>query len=114
MSTIKKRNISKMHVKNGDQVQIISGKYKGQIGKIIKTLPKTSQVIIKNLNLKTKHIRPHQKEESGKIIHCETPIHSSNVMLYSMQSKIRSRYSILFESKSNKYRQLKKTKEIIK
>lgn len=108
------KSTTKMHIKNGDTVQIISGKYKGQVGEIIKTLPKTSQVIIKNLNLKTKHIRPNQKEENGKIINFEAPIHSSNVMLYSLQNKIRSRYSIILDKKSKKYRQLKKTNEIIK
>ena len=103
-----------MHIKNGDTVQIISGKYKGQIGKIIKALPKTSQVIIKNLNLKTKHVRPNQKEENGKIINFEAPIHSSNVMLYSIENKTRSRYNTILDTKSKKYRQLKKNNEIIK
>ena len=105
---------TKMHVKRGDMVQIISGKYKGQTGKIIKTLHKSSQVIIENLNIKTKHIRPSQKEESGKIINFEAPIHSSNVMLYSTKHKIRSRYHIIVNEQSQKYRQLNKVQEIFK
>lgn len=109
---IKKQNKSKMHVRNGDIVQVISGKYKNQVGEIIKVLRKNSQVIIKNLNIKTKHIRPKQQEESGRIINFEAPIHSSNVMLYSSKYQIRSRYRINI-SASGKRRELNKTQEII-
>ena len=105
---------NKIHVKNGDTVKIISGKYKGQIGKITKILHKKSQVIIKNINLKTKHIRPNQKEESGQIINIEAPIHSSNVMLYSTENKVCSRYNNIYDENLKKCRQLKKTQEIIK
>lgn len=104
----------KIHVKNGDTVQIISGKHKGQIGEIIKVLPRISKVIIKNLNLKTKHIKPNQKEETGKVINFEAPIHSSNVMLYSNKNKVRSRYRIVQRENNKKHRQLIKTQELIK
>ena len=104
----------KIHVKNGDTVKIISGKYKGQIGEITKILHKKKLVILKNLNLKTKHIRPKQREESGKIINIEAPIHSSNVMLYSSQYKVCSRYNIVYDENLRKYRKLKKTQELIK
>ena len=104
----------KMHVKSGDTVQIISGKYKGKVGKITKILRKKSQVIIENLNLKTKHIRPKQQEESGKIVNFEAPIHSSNVMLYSTQHQTRSRYRIINNLQNQKHRQLNKTLETIK
>lgn len=107
------RKKNKIHVKSGDTVQIISGKHKGQIGQIIQVKPKTNQVIIKNLNIKIKHIRPSQEEESGQIINFEAPIHSSNVMLYSENNKIRSRYSITYDHNHQKCRILKKTKEII-
>ncbi len=107
-----KKKKNKMHVKNGDIVQIISGQYKNQIGEIVKIILKNSQVVIKNLNLKTKHVRPKEQEESGKIINFEAPIHSSNVMLYSKKNQVRSRYRANI-SASKKYRQLNKTQEII-
>ena len=103
-----------MHVKNGDIVKVISGKYQGQVGKIIKTISKKRQVIIENLNIKTKHIRPNQKEESGKIITFEAAIHSSNVMIYSTKNQVCSRYNIFIDETGQKCRQLKKTQEILK
>jgi large subunit ribosomal protein L24 len=106
------QNKNKIHVKNGDIVQVITGSYKNQVGQIIKVLPKTSQVVVKGLNVKTKHSRPKQQEESGKIISFEGPIHSSNVMLYSAKNKVRSRYCIAMNG-SVKHRRLNKTQEII-
>lgn len=107
---MKKKN--KLHVRKGDTVQIISGNHKGKIGTISKILIKTNQVIIQNLNLKIKHVKSNQQEESGKIINFEAPIHSSNVMLYSAQHNIRSRYKISFNN-NKKTRILNKTGEII-
>lgn len=72
----------KIHIKKGDQVIIISGKYKGHIGTVIQIFAKTGKIAIKNTNLKTKHCRPRQQGETGKIIKLEGPIHSSNVKHY--------------------------------
>ena len=89
---LNKNKKAKLHVKVGDIVQIVTGDYKGQIGEIIKTLPSKHQVIVKNINMKTKHLRPVQEGQSGQIIKKEAPIDSSNVMLYDSEKKIASRY----------------------
>lgn len=103
----------KMHVKKGDTVQIISGRDKGKVGEILKTLPKTSKVVVKGVNIKTKHVKPQQEGESGQIATFEAPIHSSNVMLYSEKEKIASRICYTFTEEGRKVRMLKKTGEII-
>nr|YP_010198835.1 ribosomal protein L24 [Gracilaria tikvahiae]UAD88068.1 ribosomal protein L24 [Gracilaria tikvahiae]UAD88271.1 ribosomal protein L24 [Gracilaria tikvahiae] len=84
---MKNKKISKKtHVKKGDTVQIISGREKGKIGTIIKVIPKHNKVIIENLNIATKHLKPQKDNNSGKIIQIEKPINSSNVMLYNKNS----------------------------
>lgn len=103
----------KMHVKTGDTVQVIAGKEKGKIGEIIKAIPKTSQVIIKGVNIKTKHVKPQQEGESGRIETFNGPIHSSNVMLYSTKNEVASRACYTFTEEGRKVRMLKKTGEII-
>uniref|UniRef100_UPI0030021BE0 ribosomal protein L24 n=1 Tax=Anunuuluaehu liula TaxID=3049639 RepID=UPI0030021BE0 len=105
----------KIHVKQGDTVKIISGSNKGKIGEIIKVISKTGRVIVKNINIKNKHIHPKQEGETGKIIQFEAPIDSSNVMLYSKNHKIASRYNYIVNDKNIKIKQriLKKNKEII-
>lgn len=103
----------KMHVKKGDTVQVISGREKGKIGEIIKSIPKESKIVVKDVNVRTKHVKPRQEGESGQISTFEAPIHSSNVMLYSEKEKIASRISYVINDEGKKVRKLKKTGEII-
>ncbi len=103
----------KMHVKKGDTIQVISGKDKGKIGEISQVIPKTSQVVVQGVNVKTKHVKPRQEGESGQIVTFEGPIHSSNVMLYSKKEETASRVGYTFTEDGRKVRILKKTGEII-
>lgn len=103
----------KMHVKTGDTVQVIAGKDKGKVGEIIKALPQDSKVIVKGVNLKTKHVKPQAEGESGQIVTQEYPIHSSNVMLYSTKQNVASRVCYTFTAEGKKVRMLKKTGEIL-
>jgi large subunit ribosomal protein L24 len=103
----------KMHVKKGDTVQVIAGSDKGKVGEIVRTLPKLSKVIVKGVNVKTKHVKPQQEGESGQIVTLEYPIHSSNVMLYSTKQKVVSRVCYTFGEDGRKVRMLTKTKEIL-
>ena len=103
----------KMHIKKGDTVQIIAGHDKGKIGEILQTLPKTSQVIVQGVNMRTKHVKPQGEGESGQIVVNEFPIHSSNVMVYSEKEKVASRVCYTIDANGRKVRKLKKTGEII-
>ncbi|MDY6804660.1 MAG: 50S ribosomal protein L24 [Cyanobacteriota bacterium] len=103
----------KMHVKKGDTVQVISGKDKGKVGEILKVLPKFSKVVVKDVNVRTKHVKPQAEGESGRIMTFEAPFHSSKVMLYSMSEEVASRICYTFNEDGRKVRKLKKTGEII-
>lgn len=103
----------KMHVKKGDTVQVIAGKDKGTVGEILLTIPKESKVVVKGVNMRTKHIKPRQEGESGQIVTSEAPIHSSNVMIYSEKQKVASRICYTFNADGRKVRMLKKTGEIL-
>lgn len=74
---------TKIHVKKGDTVQIISGKYKGQIGEVNQVINKKGKIIIKDINMIKKHMKPKNQNDTGSIISKEAPIHSSNVKKYS-------------------------------
>jgi large subunit ribosomal protein L24 len=103
----------RMHVKSGDTVQVIAGKDKGKVGEVLQAIPKTSQVLVKGVNIRTRHVKPRQDGESGQIVTEEAPIHSSNVMLYSEKQKVASRVGYTFTDEGKKVRVLKKTGEII-
>ena len=103
----------KMHVKKGDTVQVITGSDKGKVGEILRVLPKVSKVVVKDVNVRTKHVKPRQEGESGQITTFEAPIHSSNVMLYSTKENVASQVCHTFTPDGRKVRMLKKTGEII-
>ncbi|XP_021725960.1 50S ribosomal protein L24, chloroplastic [Chenopodium quinoa] len=105
--------LHKMHVKVGDTVKVIAGGEKGKIGEISKLYKHNSTVIVKDINLKTKHVKSKEEGEQGQIIKIEGPIHSSNVMLYSKESEVASRVGHKILEDGRKVRYLIKTGEIV-
>jgi len=73
---------NKLHVKRGDSVVVISGKDKGKRGKVLVALPKNSKVIVEGVNMSTKHKKPSKTVQQGGIIHQESPLFSSKVMIW--------------------------------
>ena len=104
---------TKMRIKKGDTVQVISGKDKGKTGEVLRTLPYENRVVVQGINLRTRHVKPTQEGESGRIVTEETSLHASNVMLYSTAKQVASRVEIVVEKDGTKKRRLKKTGEII-
>ncbi len=103
----------KMHVRQGDTVQVISGDDKGKVGEILRVLPETSQVVVAGVNIRTKHLKPQREGEKGQIVRAEAPIHSSKVMLYSLEKNIPSRVCHTYTEDGRKVRMLKKTGELL-
>lgn len=99
-----------MNLKKGDKVAIITGKDLGKSGNIINVFPRRNKVIIENLNLRKKHIKPRKQGEKGQIINIAVPLDVSNVMLVckNCEKKTRVGYKTL-EDKS-KIRICKKCK----
>ena len=50
-----------LHIKTGDNVQIMSGKDKGKQGKVLEVSPKEKKVIVEGRNLVTKHVKPRRQ-----------------------------------------------------
>jgi large subunit ribosomal protein L24 len=80
-------NRQKFHVKKGDQVEVISGNFKGSSGKILEVLPKKHRVLIEGVRIIKKHLRKSQDNPSGKIAEREGPVHISNVKLIEAEKK---------------------------
>ena len=73
--------MSKVHVKTGDTVKVISGQDRGKKGKVIAVDLAKSTVLVEGVNIRTKHRKPRSAKDPGGIIKQEAYIHSSNVML---------------------------------
>ena len=74
-------NRIKHHVKKGDQVEVISGNYRGSSGRILAVFPGKQRVLVEGIRIIKKHLRKSQDNPSGKIAEREGPIHISNVRL---------------------------------
>ena len=73
--------MSKMRLKKGDRVRVISGKDKGKEGKILVSFPAENKVIVEGVSVASRHSKPTQANPQGGIVNQEAPIDISNVML---------------------------------
>src|SRR4030088_193070 len=81
-------NRIKCHVKKGDQVEVISGNFRGSSGRILAVFPGKQRVVVEGVRIIKKHLRKSQDNPSGKIAEREGPIHISNVRLVEAETKI--------------------------
>lgn len=95
---------NKLHVRSGDQVQVLSGNYKGVRGQVLRTLPAKSQVVVEGVNIRKRHQAPSQENPEGGIITFEAPINVSNVMLVDPASDEPSRFRTRVDDDGTKER----------
>lgn len=72
--------MEKWRIKKGDTVQVIAGKDKGTKGEILSVDREERRVIVKGVNVVTKHQKPSMSTPGG-LIKKEKSIHASNVMI---------------------------------
>jgi large subunit ribosomal protein L24 len=70
-----------LKVKKGDIVKVIAGNDRGKRGEVMRIFPQEQRVIVKGVNIITKHQRPTARQREGGIIEREAPIHISNVLV---------------------------------
>ena len=68
-----------MSIKKGDTVIVLSGKDKGKKGEVLTVIPSESKVIVKGVNVATKHKKPRTQTEQGGIVKVEAPIYACKV-----------------------------------
>ncbi len=73
--------MSKVHVKTGDTVVVLSGKDKGKKGKVLAVSPKEGKVIVEKINIVSKHVKPRRMGEPGGIIQAEGAMYASKVQV---------------------------------
>lgn len=67
-------------IKKNDTVQVISGKDKGKQGSVIGFKRKNNQVLVKDVAIITRHVKPKRAGEQGSIKKEESYISESKVM----------------------------------
>src|SRR5437764_9962852 len=81
----------KLKVKEGDMVEVISGKDKGKRGEVLTAFPKENKVVVKGANMMIKHTKDRQSPTPGATgqnriikggrIEKEAPLFASKVMV---------------------------------
>ena len=68
-----------MKIKKGDKVKVITGKSKGKIGAVVRSLPKKGKVLVEGVNIMKRHVKGTQGQV-GRIVERPEPIDASNVV----------------------------------
>ena len=95
---------TKMKIKKGDLVQILTGKDRGKQGRVLEARPRERRVVVENLNVVKRHMRPRpirdasrmggQQIAPGGIIDRPAPLPVSNVMVVCPVCKLPTRVGI--------------------
>ena len=98
---------TKLKIKKGDLVQVITGAKqerggdRGKQGKVLKVFPESNRVLVEGINRVTKHTKVGQSQRgtrTGGIETVEAPIHISNVAVVDPETKKPTRVGYRFET----------------
>lgn len=103
-----------MKLKKGDSVKVLSGKYRGKTGAILKVFPKKNTAIVEKVNIVKKHKKKSQNDKDpGGIIEVEAPFSVSKLMLICKNCGKFARIGFKIDEKGKKTRICKRcNKEI--
>jgi large subunit ribosomal protein L24 len=103
---------SKMKIKKGDRVKVITGRSKGRVGDVLRVLPAESRVVVSGVNMIKRHTKPGRTEQGG-IIEREAAIHVSNVALLDPKSDKPTKVGFKFLEDGRKVRYARASGETI-
>ncbi len=73
-------------IRRGDEVIVISGRNKGQRGRVRVVIPEKDRVVIEGVNIMKRHRPARGRARQAGIIDIEAPLHVSNVMYWSSRA----------------------------
>jgi len=96
-----------MKFKVGDKILVTAGKDKGQKGEIVRVFPTQDKVIVKGLNMYSKHIKP-VGDRSGDRVRRERPLWVAKIAIINDKGQV-DRISYQVAKDGTKQRIFKKT-----
>lgn len=72
-------------IKKGDQVVVISGGFKGEMGRILHVDRRNMRVVVEGVNVRSRSVRPSPQRPEGGVIKKECSLHVSNVALQDLE-----------------------------
>ncbi len=101
-------------IKKNDIVKILAGRDSNKTGKVLTILPKKKKALVQGINMVKKHSRRQSNDQQqGGIVHKESPVDISNLMIVCQKCSKATRIGFSKLSDGTKVRICKKCKEII-
>lgn len=73
--------MTKLKIKKGDNVVVLSGASKGTKGTVLKVFPAERKAIVEGVNIIKKHTKPNAENPQGGIVETEAPIYISKLAI---------------------------------
>ena len=99
-------------IRSGDTVVVISGKNKGQSGKVRMNLIDEDRVVVEGVNIVIKHIKRGRARQAGRV-EVEAPLYKSKVMLICPNCKQQTRVGVRRDDAGKNERYCKKCEQTI-
>ena len=100
-----------MKILKGDKVIVLSGKDKGQSGKVLKVLPRLNKVIVDGINVVKRSYKPSQTRPKGGIKEIPAPVWLSKVgLVHPEKPKKASRVGYIVKPNGQKVRVYRQAK----
>ncbi|MDR7483752.1 MAG: 50S ribosomal protein L24 [Armatimonadota bacterium] len=72
----------RMHLRKGDMVEVIGGKFRGKRGKVLRILTADGRAIVEGVNVVKRHAKPNpRKGHQGGILEKEAPLPAARLMV---------------------------------
>lgn len=106
--------MSKLHIKKGDNVYVLTGEDRGKTGRVLKVLVSKGRAIVEGVNFVTKATKPSAQHPQGGLVKMEAPINISNLSLIDPKSGKPTRIGRRKNEEGKTVRYSKKSGEEIK
>ena len=103
-----------VRIKRNDMVVVLTGKYKGKTGKVLKVFCSENKALVESVNFIKRHARQTKQQQRGGIIQKEAPMQISKLMLICRNCNKPTRVGMMImDGGSGKARVCKKCKEVL-
>ena len=106
--------MSKINIKKGDTVYVLSGEDRGKEGRVLEVQRDKNRALVEGVNIVTKATKPSAKHPQGGLVKIEAPVHVSNLALIDPKSGKPTRVGYKVDADGKKIRYSKKSGEEIK
>jgi large subunit ribosomal protein L24 len=98
-------------IRKGDTVRVITGNDRGRVGTVLQVFPEEHRIIVKGVQMITRHLRPSAKHREGGIVQQEGTLALSNVLLVCPECDRPTRVGFVIAEAGEKLRQCKQCKK---